>query len=452
MKKGLTLSSYLYIGSMLFGLFFGAGNLIFPVHMGQVAGANISWATLGFLVTGIGLPFLGVIAIGISKSNGLFDLASRIHPLYGYFMTVALYLTIGPFFALPRLSTVSYEIGLTPYINPEYQTIGLAIFSILFYGAALFLSLKPTKILVYVGKVLNPIFLVFLGVLIVTAFIRPMGGIAEIPVTGNYINEPFVSGFLEGYNTMDALASLAFGIVVVQTIKSLGVTKPSEIAKDTIKSGLISIILMGIIYASLSYLGTMSVGQFPISENGGIALTQISQYYFGSFGSVLLAVIVTIACLKTAIGLITACAETFKEMFPRTISYKAYVVVFSVLTTLVANVGLTNIIAYSLPVLMFLYPLAITLILLALLSPLFKDRQVVYVTTTLFTLVVSVADLFKALPKDIQSVSGVKTFLAFCTEYLPLFSIGMGWILPATIGFVVGLLISWFTKPTPHSL
>lgn len=452
MKKGLTLSSYLYIGSMLFGLFFGAGNLIFPVHMGQVAGANVSWATLGFLVTGIGLPFLGVIAIGISKSNGLFDLASRIHPLYGYFMTVALYLTIGPFFALPRLSTVSYEIGLTPYINPEYQTIGLAIFSILFYGAALFLSLKPTKILVYVGKVLNPIFLVFLGVLIVTAFIRPMGGIAEIPVTGNYINEPFVSGFLEGYNTMDALASLAFGIVVVQTIKSLGVTKPSEIAKDTIKSGLISIILMGIIYASLSYLGTMSVGQFPISENGGIALTQISQYYFGSFGSVLLAVIVTIACLKTAIGLITACAETFKEMFPRTISYKAYVVVFSVLTTLVANVGLTNIIAYSLPVLMFLYPLAVTLILLALLSPLFKDRQVVYVTTTLFTLVVSVADLFKALPKNIQDVSGVKAFLAFCTEYLPLFSIGMGWILPATIGFVVGLLISWFTKPTSRSL
>lgn len=448
MKKGLTLSSYLYIGSMLFGLFFGAGNLIFPVHMGQVAGSNVSWATLGFLVTGIGLPFLGVIAIGLSKSNGLFDLASRIHPYYGYFMTVALYLTIGPFFALPRLSTVSYEIGITPYISANYQTLGLAIFSILFYGVALFLSLKPTKILVYVGKVLNPIFLVFLGVLILTAFIRPMGGIAEAPITGNYVNQPFVSGFLEGYNTMDALASLAFGIVVVQTIKSLGVTKPSEIAKDTVKSGLISIILMGIIYASLAYLGTMSVGQFPVSENGGIALTQISQFYFGSLGSVLLAVIVTVACLKTAIGLITACAETFKEMFPRSISYKAYVVVFSVLTTLVANVGLTNIIAYSLPVLMFLYPLAITLILLALLSPLFKDRQVVYVTTTLFTLVVSVADLFKALPKNVQSVSGVQEFLAFCNEYLPLFSIGMGWILPAAIGFVIGLFISWFTKPT----
>lgn len=139
-------------------------------------------------------------------------------------------------------------------------------------------------------------------------------------------------------------------------------------------------------------------------------------------------------------------------MFPRSISYKAYVVVFSVLTTLVANIGLTNIIAYSLPVLMFLYPLAITLILLALLSPLFKDRQVVYVTTTLFTLVVSVADLFKALPKSVQSVNGVKEFLAFCNEYLPLFSIGMGWILPAAIGFVIGLFISWFTKPKTRVL
>lgn len=251
---------------------------------------------------------------------------------------------------------------------------------------------------------------------------------------------------------MDALASLAFGIVVVQTIKTLGVTKPSEIAKDTIKSGLISILLMGIIYASLAYIGTMSVGQFPVSENGGIALAQISNYYFGSFGSVLLAVIVTVACLKTAIGLITACAETFKEMFPRSISYKAYVVVFSVLTTLVANIGLTNIIAFSLPVLMFLYPLAITLILLALLSPLFKDRQVVYVTTTIFTLVVSVADLLNALPENIRNLNGIQNFLTFCADYLPLFSMGMGWILPATIGFVVGIIISLVTKPNPRAL
>ena len=449
MEKKLSLSSYFYLGSMLFGLFFGAGNLIFPVHMGQLAGANVSWATWGFLLTGIGLPFLGVVAIGVSNSNGLFELSSRVHPYYGYFMTIALYLTIGPFFALPRTGTVSYEIGLSPYISNQYQTLGLAIFTLLFFGAALLFSLKPTKILVYVGKVLNPIFLVFLGILMITAFIKPLGGIATAPITGEYATAPFASGFTEGYNTMDALASLAFGIIVVQTIKGMGITKPAAIAKDTIKSGLISLVLMGVIYGSLSYLGTMSIGQFPVSENGGIALTQIARYYFGSFGSVLLAIIVTVACLKTAIGLITACAETFREMFPNSISYKAYVILFSAVACLVGNVGLTKIIAYSIPVLMFLYPLAITLILLALLSPLFKNRQIVYGMTTILTLFVSIADMLNALPEPIRNLDGVQTILNFYSHYLPFFDSGMGWILPATVGLITGWLISLVTKPNP---
>lgn len=447
MEKKLSLSSYLYIGSMLFGLFFGAGNLIFPVHMGQLAGANVSWATWGFLLTGIGLPFLGVVAIGASNSNGLFELSSRVHPYYGYFMTIALYLTIGPFFALPRTGTVSYEIGLSPYISSQYQTLGLAVFTVLFFGAALLFSLKPTKILVYVGKVLNPLFLVFLGVLVVTAFMKPLGGIAAAPITSGYATAPFASGFKEGYNTMDALASLAFGIIVVQTIKGMGITKPASIAKDTIKSGLVSLVLMGVIYGSLSYLGTMSIGQFPISENGGIALTEIARYYFGSFGSVLLAIIVTVACLKTAIGLITACAETFREMFPNSISYKAYVILFSSVACLVGNVGLTKIIAYSIPVLMFLYPLAITLILLALLSPLFKNRQIVYGMTTLLTVFVSVADMLNALPDSIRNLDAVQSILTFYSHYLPFFDSGMGWILPAAIGLALGWLISLITKP-----
>ncbi|ALV21940.1 branched-chain amino acid transport system II carrier protein [Carnobacterium antarcticum] len=452
MEKKLSLSSYFYLGSMLFGLFFGAGNLIFPVHMGQLAGANVSWATWGFLLTGIGLPFLGVVAIGVSNSNGLFELSSRVHPYYGYFMTIALYLTIGPFFALPRTGTVSYEIGLSPYISTQYQTLGLAIFTLLFFGAALLFSLKPTKILVYVGKVLNPIFLVFLGILMITAFIKPLGGIATAPITGEYATAPFASGFTEGYNTMDALASLAFGIIVVQTIKGMGITKPAAIAKDTIKSGLISLVLMGVIYGSLSYLGTMSIGQFPVSENGGIALTQIARYYFGSFGSVLLAIIVTVACLKTAIGLITACAETFREMFPNSISYKAYVILFSAVACLVGNVGLTKIIAYSIPVLMFLYPLAITLILLALLSPLFKNRQIVYGMTTLLTIFVSIADMLNALPEPIHNLDGVQTILNFYSHYLPFFDSGMGWILPATVGLIIGWLISLVTKPNPKMI
>lgn len=446
MDKRLSLSSYIFIGSMLFGLFFGAGNLIFPVHMGQEAGTNILPATLGFLVTGIGLPFLGVVAIGVSKSDGLFDLASRVHPIYGIFMTVALYMTIGPFFALPRTGTVSYEIGIAPYLPSQYQALGLLLFTVIFFAIALAFSMKPTKILTWVGKILNPLFLVFLAILIVTAFLKPMGVISEAAVHGNYVTEPFITGFTQGYNTMDALASLAFGIIVVQTIKGLGVRNPSNIAIDTIKSGIVSVILMAVIYGSLAYIGATSVGQFEVSENGGIALAQIAQHYFGSFGSVLLAIIVTVACLKTAIGLITACSETFCEMFPNSFSYRTYVILFTLLACGIANVGLTKIISLSIPVLMFLYPLAITLIFLALLSPLFKNRQVVYVTTTIFTIFVSIADGLNALPAGVKSISFIDNILAFYSRYLPLFDIGMGWVFPAILGLIIGWIISLVKK------
>ncbi|CCO10002.2 branched-chain amino acid transport system II carrier protein [Carnobacterium maltaromaticum LMA28] len=403
-------------------------------------------ATLGFLVTGIGLPFLGVVAIGVSKSDGLFDLASRVHPIYGIFMTVALYMTIGPFFALPRTGTVSYEIGIAPYLPSQYQTIGLLLFTVIFFAIALAFSMKPTKILIWVGKILNPLFLVFLAILIVTAFLKPMGVISEAAVHGNYVTEPFITGFTQGYNTMDALASLAFGIIVVQTIKGLGVRNPSNIAIDTIKSGIVSVILMAVIYGSLAYIGATSVGQFEVSENGGIALAQIAQHYFGSFGSVLLAIIVTVACLKTAIGLITACSETFCEMFPNSFSYRTYVILFTLLACGIANVGLTKIISLSIPVLMFLYPLAITLIFLALLSPLFKNRQVVYVTTTIFTIFVSIADGLNALPAGIKSISFIDNILAFYSRYLPLFDIGMGWVFPAILGLIIGWIISLVKK------
>ncbi|MGX7418657.1 branched-chain amino acid transport system II carrier protein [Carnobacterium gallinarum] len=446
MDRRLSLSSYIFIGSMLFGLFFGAGNLIFPVHVGQEAGSNMLPATLGFLVTGIGLPFLGVVAIGISRSDGLYDLASRVHPIYGVCMTVLLYLTIGPFFALPRTGTVSYEIGIAPYLDSNYQKIGLLIFTLIFFLAALFFSMKPTKILIWVGKILNPMFLVFLAILIVTAFLKPMGAISDIAVESSYQAAPFIKGFTQGYNTMDALASLAFGIIVVQTIKGLGVNNPRNIAIDTIKSGVVSLILMAIIYGSLVYIGATSVGQFPVSENGGIALAQVAQYYFGSFGSILLAIIVTVACLKTAIGLITACSETFSEMFPNSVGYKTYVVIFTALACGVANLGLTTIISLSIPVLMFLYPLAITLIFLGLLSPLFKNRQIVYIMTTVFTIFVSFADGLNALPENIRTAPVSQTILNFYSHYLPLFDIGMGWVFPAIIGLALGWLISLFQK------
>lgn len=439
MEKKLQFKDYLTIGSMLFGLFFGAGNLIFPVHMGQEAGSAVFLANLGFLVTGIGLPFLGVIAIGSSQSNGLFDLASKVNKRYAFIFTILLYLVIGPFFALPRLATTSFEIGLSPFISKEFTTLGLAIFSVAFFVVAWLFSRKPSKLLDYVGKFLNPLFLVLLGILLVLAFTRPMGSVATAPVQTAYENTPFITGFIEGYNTLDALASLAFGIIIVTTIRQRGVTKPSTIALDTIKSGAVSILLMGLIYSLLAYMGTMSLGTFPLSDNGGIALAQIANHYLGTFGSLILALIVIVACLKTGIGLISAFSETFIELFPKQ-NYLFFATGVSIMACLFANIGLTKIIEFSIPVLMFLYPLAMTLILLAILGPSFSHSSRVYQMTTYFTLIASVVDGLNASPAFISTSTVAKTIISFGENYLPLFSIGMGWVLPASIGFVIGLL------------
>ncbi len=442
MNKKLTWANYLSIGSMLFGLFFGAGNLIFPVFMGQHAGENVWNAIIGFVSTGVLLPFLGVVAIGLSKTNGLFQLASKVHKSFAYFFTVALYLTIGPFFALPRLATVSYEVGFTPFVSAENNAIGLAIFSVLFYAVAIFYALKPSIIVTSVGKVLNPLFLVFLSVLFIAAFLSPMGTVSEAQALNGYTDAAFFTGFLEGYNTMDALASLAFGVIVINAIKQLGVHEPSQIALDTLKSGVITVLLMSGIYAALTVLGTTSVSSIAVMENGGLILAAIAQHFFGNIGNVLLAFIVTLACLKTAIGLIVACSEMFTTMFPNTFSYRVYVFIFGIVTALVANVGLTAIIAYSIPVLMLLYPLAITLIIVALIAPFMGDRRISYVMSIVFVLPVAFADFLNAA-MDMEIVGQqVAPIIETIYSVLPFADIGMAWVLPATIGLVIGLVLA----------
>ena len=438
MEKKLSSKDYLYLGSMLFGLFFGAGNLIFPVHMGQEAGANVWPAIIGFLITGIGLPFLGIIAIGISGENGLFDLASRVHKGYGYFFTVALYLVIGPFFAMPRLAATSFEIGLTPFVAENQKTLFLAIFSILFFALSWWFSRNPSKLLDYVGKFLNPLFLVLLAILIVMSFVKPMANIHDITVLGKYRDHAFFTGFQNGYNTLDVLASLAFGIIVVNTLKNKGVTKKSTITADTFKSGAVSVLLMGIIYSFLSLMGTMSMGKFDLSENGGIALAQIAHYYLGTGGSIILALIVVVACLKTTIGLTTAFSETFAELFPG-LSYSTLIAGVSIIPCIIANVGLTSIISYSTPVLMFLYPLAIILVLLGVSGPLFKNNPIVYQTVTIFTIIPALIDGLQSSPAWIQNASITQKIIEFAKNTLPFFGIGMGWIVPAVFGLILGL-------------
>lgn len=441
MKEKLSFKQNLLIGSLLFGLFFGAGNLIFPVQMGQEAGSHTFAATIGFLITGVGLPIVGIVASAISKSGSLLDMTSPVGSRYSKIFTCLLYLTIGPLFAIPRTATVAFEVGIHPFISNQYLKLGLFIFSSIFFIFTIYFSLRPGRILDWVGKYLTPIFLILLSILLIAAFIKPMGQVNNYAAQGKYITQPLTTGLLDGYNTMDALASLAFAIIIISNIQKMDIKNSSLVAIETCKSGLVSVVLMSIIYASLAYMGATSLGSVKRADNGGSILSMVSEHYLGLIGAVLLAAIVAIACVKTAIGLITSCSEMFSEMFPKSIPYKNYAILFTAFSFIIANFGLNNIIKFSLPVLMFLYPLAITLIVLSLLTPVIHKQHDIYKWTTGLTIIAAFFDLCKALPQSIEKNVVIMHVVNFAHLYLPGFDYGFGWILPAFCGFFIGVII-----------
>lgn len=451
MNQKLTLSQYAAIGVMLFALFFGAGNLIFPAQLGQYSGEALAPAVIGFLITGVGLPLLGVLAIGYSGSSDLQDLASRVHPIYGIGFTALLYLTIGPFFATPRTATAAFDIGISGFFN-EVPGYALLVFSAIYFGIALWLSLNPSKLVDRVGKILAPGIIVLLGIMIILSLINPMGAPGE--PQGAYAEGAFVKGFLEGYNTMDALASLVFAIIVINAIKLMGVREKGAILKYTVRSGLVAVTFLALIYVGIAYIGSTSTEAFGYFETGGPVLSSAANFYFGAAGQSILAIIVILACLTTAIGLITANAEYFSRLIPK-VSYKVWAVIFALISFTIANFGLANIIKFSIPVLMFLYPLAITIMLLAFTSPLFKHARFVYVSTIGVAFIISIFDGLKAFC-DLMEISyfgWMQAVINFFDKVLPLYSQGVGWLVPVAVVLVLTGVIARVIKteqPSPE--
>ena len=442
--KKLTMRQKILVAGTLFGMFFGAGNLIFPVHLGQLAGRNVIPAIIGFIVTAVGIPIFGVAAIGITHSDGLQTLTSKVGKGYGIFFTCLLYLTIGPLFAIPRCATVSFTTGVAPMLlDPSKEWLALLIFSAIFFAFVLFFSLRPGKITVWIGKIINPIFLLFLAVLVIAALTNPGASIAAVEPVEAYATgtSSFFSSFIEGYGTMDAIAGLAFGIVVVDVIRRMGVDNDDAVAVDVLGSGALTGILMAVIYIVTILMGTQSRGLFEISDNGGIALTQIAGHYFGGVGQIILAVTITFACLKTSIGLVTSCSETFVKMTHGKISYKAWAILFTLFSFAVSNVGLSAIIEYSIPVLMLIYPPAIALIILAFIGKFFHHDKAVYISVMAFTWAAAIFDFMKTLPAGVQSSLHLDRLVAFARQYLPLFDLILGSLPPACLGFVIGLVI-----------
>ena len=451
--KKLTLRQKILVAGTLFGMFFGAGNLIFPVHLGQMAGQNALPAIIGFIITAVGIPILGVAAIGITHSDGLQTLSGKVGKGYGIFFTCLLYLTIGPLFAIPRCATVSFTTGITPLLGADSpERLYLLLFSAVFFAFVLFFSLRPGKITVWIGKIINPLFLFFFAVLMLAALLAPGAAVSAVEPVEAYRSDAFFPALIEGYGTMDAIAGLAFGIVVIDVIRRMGVDNDDAIAEDVLSSGLLTGALMALIYVVSIVVGAQSRGLFELSENGGIALTQIAGHYLGGVGLFILAFTITFACLKTSIGLVTACAETFSKMTNGKISYRSWAILFTVFSFAVSNIGLSAIIEYSIPMLMLIYPPAIALILLAFLGKFFAHDRTVYITTMTGTWAAAIFDCMKTLPAPVQTALHLDAPIAFAAAHLPLFDKNLGWLLPAVIGFAAGMAIRAVRRQTPAAL
>ncbi|MCT7824407.1 MAG: branched-chain amino acid transport system II carrier protein, partial [Lactobacillus crispatus] len=332
-----------------------------------------------------------------------------------------------------------YEIGIAPYLSKSTNTLGLLIYSAIFFSLVYLFSNHEGKITTLIGKVLNPLFLLLLFLIFLLAFINPLGSRNTAAITASYARHAFSNGFLQGYNTMDGLAALAFGITIITAIRELGIKKTRQISLATAKSGFLGIAGVAIIYLALIWLGATSLHQFKLAANGGITLAQISHHYLGTAGDAILATLATITCMTSAMGLVIAFSQDFHRRFPK-ISYRTFLRINCGLSFLFANLGLNQIIAWSTPILMFLYPLAITLIILGLLSPLFKNDRLVYRITTELTLIPAFFDMLNALPAGLHESRLLQTLLGFAQQYFPFFNLGFGWLTFGIAGLILGLI------------
>ncbi|MGC9403375.1 branched-chain amino acid transport system II carrier protein [Vibrio genomosp. F10 str. 9ZC157] len=413
MKQTLKLTDIIAVGFMLFAFFLGAGNIIFPPLAGQLAGENLMPAMIGFLATAVGLPLITIIAVakvGGSWGHLTKDLPVRAATL----IAVLIFIIIGPAFAAPRTGLVAYEMAVRPFLTDAGQ-VDLALFSTAFFAIAMFFAWSQGRLIDVIGKVLTPVLFIGLIILAVAVFVDPQGEM--LAAQGEYATQPLTKGFLEGYNTMDTFGSLMFGMLIVDALRSKGITERSATAKYLISAACIAAAGLAFVYISLFYLGATSAVVASGADNGGVVLSLYVQALFGPYGQLVLSVIVLLACLTTAIGLISACSDYFSSL--TSLSYKKWVLIIGGICALVANVGLSQLISLSVPVLFALYPVAIALVVLAFVREKLPNPVVAYRVVVLVALIFALIDAAKVAGLDVSALN-----------MLPLFEVGMGWVLP----------------------
>ena len=429
MKQSLKLTDIMALGFMLFAFFLGAGNIIFPPLAGQLAGDHFLPAMSGFLLTAVGLPLITIVAVAVAGGSWG-HLTKDLPKQAATIMAVLIFIIIGPAFAAPRTGLVAYEMAVKPFFIDASQA-HLTLFSIAFFVVTIFFSWSQGKLIDVIGKVLTPALFVGLVILAVAVFVNPQGDI--LAAHGEYITQPLTKGFLEGYNTMDTFASLMFGMLIVEAIRSKGITDRTATTKYLISAGCIAAAGLAFVYISLFFLGATSATVAAGVDNGGAILSLYVQSLFGPSGQLVLSVIVLLACLTTAIGLVSACSDYFSSLTP--LPYKTWVIINGVACATVANVGLSQLISLSVPVLFALYPVAIALVALTFLRSRFPNPKVAYRVVVLVSLLFALIDGAKVAGIDVSAL-----------DIMPLFDIGMGWLLPTTAAIICMFFVGKSTE------
>ena len=427
------LKNKILIGITLFSMFFGAGNLIFPPFLGAQAGTSTVPAFIGFAVSAVGLPVLGVVAVTLA--GGLDRLASRVHPGFAFVYILILYLAIGPCLAIPRTASTSFSMAVIPFF-PGENSIAVVqfIYSLVFFAAASVIAMHPEKLTEYLGKRLTPVLLVLIVVLFAAAALNPAGE-AAAPVEIYRSGAP-VQGFVDGYQTMDTLAALNFGMIVAMNIRARGITKEKAVMRETISAGWIAGIFLLAVYSMLTFVGMTSSQAFPDSGNGTEVLVSMADHLFGKAGTVILAVIFVIACFNTCVGLFSCCGKYFSDVFPK-ISYRNWVFIFAFVSMVIANVGLDAILTFSVPVLNAIYPMAILLIFLSCTHRWLGRFPGVYLWSAVFC---GVSSVLTVLDQNGFAIPGITLLL----QRIPGYAAGFGWLLPTVVGILAGFITGYY--------
>ena len=426
----LTKRQMVLVSFMLFSLFFGAGNLIFPPFLGHMAGDNTPLALAGFLVTAVVLPVMGVLAV--AEYDGLDKLAGRVGRRSALAFTIIIYLSIGPGLGIPRAASVPFEMAISPLL-PEGSSlgVGMLIYSTVFFLLAGWLALTPNKLVDRIGKVMSPCLLLMLTTVFVSFLFA--GKVDVAAAQGAYQDRALVTGFLEGYNTMDAIAALNFGLVIATTLRSFKVEKKEDIMSYTLKAGIAAGTILALVYVMLSFIGMRSSAVYPVKGNGAWTLRCVVDQLFGFPGGVLLAVIFTLACLTTCVGLITSISQYFSTLTKK-LSYRQWAVGITLFSFAVCNQGLNNILSISVPVLNAVYPVAIVLIVLGLCDRWLKNNNIVFPWTVGAVAVVSIVYSLDKLEVPLGFVKDIFSVLPFYKD-------GMGWVTVAVVVAAVTIVV-----------